>query len=107
MPINHKVNFDLKKRCPDDPEARKRIPGCSDVKVKPFEPQNRHPPKPTPVRPTPVIPVPTPVIPVPDPKPTTGTLSSDQRVTFEIDCDNGFENTDSTMKGCYTIVNVD
>jgi len=69
MPINHKVNFDLKKRCPDDPEARKRIPGCSDVKVKPFEPQNRHPPKPKPKPPTPVIPVPTPVIPVPDPKP--------------------------------------
>ena len=42
MPINHKVNFDLKKRCPDDPEARKRIPGCSQAQIKPFEPQNRH-----------------------------------------------------------------
>ena len=34
-------------------------------------------------------------------------LDQRQRVTFEIECDNGFENTDSTMKGCYTIVNVD
>ena len=34
-------------------------------------------------------------------------LTANQRVTFEIDCDNGWENTDSTMKGCYTIVNVD
>ena len=36
-----------------------------------------------------------------------GSLTASQRVTFEIECDNGFENTDSTMKGCYTIVNVD
>ena len=36
-----------------------------------------------------------------------GNLNANQRVTFEIDCDNGWENTDSTMKGCYTIVNVD
>ena len=26
---------------------------------------------------------------------------------FEIDCDNGWENDDASMKGCYTIVNVD
>ena len=36
-----------------------------------------------------------------------GNINANQRVTFEIDCDNGWENTDSTMKGCYTIVNVD
>ena len=28
-------------------------------------------------------------------------------VTFEIDVDNGWENDDASMKGCYTIVNVD
>ena len=36
-----------------------------------------------------------------------GNINANQRVTFEIDCDNGWENTDSTMKGCYTIENVD
>ena len=30
-----------------------------------------------------------------------------ERVTFEIDVDNGWENDDASMKGCYTIVNVD
>ena len=36
-----------------------------------------------------------------------GSLTVNQRVTFEIDVDNGWENDDASMKGCYTIVNVD
>ena len=36
-----------------------------------------------------------------------GSLTENERVTFEIDCDNGWENDDASMKGCYTIVNVD
>ena len=47
MPINHRTNFD-KKKCPDDPIARKRIPGCSIGNEKPFTPQSRYPPTPSP-----------------------------------------------------------
>ena len=53
MPINHKVSF--KPKCPDDPAARRRIPGCSTGVVSKFatpQPQAAQP-QPAPPQPTP------------------------------------------------------
>ena len=65
MPINHRTNFD-KKKCPDDPIARKRLPSCSIGNEKPFVPQTRYPPTPSP---SPHI-DPKPRPPKPSPKPS-------------------------------------
>ena len=64
MPIQHRVSFD-KKKCPDDPAARKRTPGCALPSDKPFAPQTRHPkPGPGPDKPPPFVPG---IIPQPQP----------------------------------------
>ena len=42
MPNRFQTSFETKKKCPDDPIARMRTPGCSIKAEKPFEPQTRH-----------------------------------------------------------------
>ena len=63
MPIKHKAVFT--KKCPDDPIARRRIPGCSVGNEKPFTPQTRYPPKPPPHKVDPIPVDPPPVDPIP------------------------------------------
>ena len=63
MPIKHKAVFT--KKCPDDPIARRRIPGCSVGNEKPFTPQTRYPPKPAPHKVDPIPVDPPPVDPIP------------------------------------------